>query len=87
MTTTTAPAPVRLGIVSFAHHHNYGFAAGALTLPGVTIAAVWDADPAVGAAAAEKFGTGFEPDLDALLARDDVDAVIVGSENVHHARH
>jgi len=86
-TSTTAPAPVRLGIVSFAHHHNYGFAAGALTLPGVSISAVWDADPAVGAEAAEQFETHFEPDLDALLARNDIDAVIVGSENVNHARH
>ena len=84
---TTTPQPVRLGIVSFAHHHNYGFAAGALTLPGVGIAAVWDADPAVGAEAAARFGTGFEPDLDALLRRDDVDAVIIGSENVNHAKH
>ncbi len=84
---TTTPAPVRLGIVSFAHHHNYGFAAGALTLPGVEITAVWDADAAIGKAAAEQFGTDFEPDLDTLLARDDIDAVIVGSENVHHARH
>ncbi len=84
---TATPAPIRLGIVSFAHHHNYGFAAGALTLPGVSISAVWDADPAIGAAAAEQFGTDFEPDLDTLLARDDIDAVIVGSENVNHARH
>ena len=84
---TTTPAPVRLGIVSFAHHHNYGFAAGALTLPGVEITAVWDADPVVGAEAAAQFGAEFEFKLDALLARDDIDAVIVGSENVHHARH
>jgi len=85
--TTTTPAPVRLGIVSFAHHHNYGFAAGALTLPGVSISAVWDADPAVGAEAATRFGADFEPDLDALFARADIDAVIVGSENVNHAKH
>jgi len=87
MTTTGAPALVRLGIVSFAHHHNYGFAAGALTLPGVEIGTVWDEDPAIGTAAADQFGTTFEPDLDNLLARDDIDAVIIGSENVHHARH
>jgi UDP-N-acetylglucosamine 3-dehydrogenase len=84
---TAAPAPIRLGIVSFAHHHNYGFATGALTLPGVSISAVWDADPEVGKAAAEQFSTTFEPDLATLLARDDIDAVIVGSENVHHAEH
>lgn len=85
--TVTAPASIRLGIVSFAHQHNYGFAAGALTLPGVSISAVWDADPEIGAAAAAQFNTEFEPDLDTLLARDDIDAVIIGSENVHHARH
>jgi UDP-N-acetylglucosamine 3-dehydrogenase len=85
--TTTTPALVRLGIVSFAHHHNYGFAAGAQTLPGVEIVAVWDADPAIGAEAAAQFGTTFEADLDTLLARDDIDAVIIGSENVNHARH
>lgn len=85
--TTPHPAPIRLGIVSFAHHHNYGFAAGALTLPGVSISAVWDADPEIGADAAERFNTEFVPNLDDLLVRDDVDAVIIGSENVHHAKH
>ncbi len=81
------PAPIRLGIVSFAHHHNYGFAAGALSLPGVSISAVWDADSDIGAAAARQFETDAETDLDALLARDDIDAVIVGSENINHAPH
>jgi predicted dehydrogenase len=84
---TTKPQPVRLGIVSFAHHHNNGFAAGALTLPGVSISAVWDAEPDVGQAAADRFETDVEVDLDALLARDDIDAVIIGSENVNHAKH
>lgn len=85
--TIATSAPIRLGIVSFAHQHNYGFAAGALTLPGVSISAVWDADPEIGAAAAVQFGTDFEPNLDALLARDDIDAVIIGSENINHAPH
>jgi predicted dehydrogenase len=87
MTMTTSAAPIRLGIVSFAHSHNYGFSAGALTLPGVSISAVWDDDAERGKAAAEQFGTDFEADLDALLARDDIDAAIVGSENVNHAKH
>jgi predicted dehydrogenase len=85
--TATTPALVRIGIVSFAHHHNYGFATGAQTLPGVEITAVWDEDPAAAAAAATQFGTSFDTDLDKLLARDDVDAVIIASENVNHARH
>lgn len=84
-TVTSSLAPVRLGIASFAHYHNYGFAAGALTLPGVSISAVWDADAEVGAEAADRFDTAFEPDLDVLLARDDIDAVVIGSENVNHA--
>jgi predicted dehydrogenase len=53
----------------------------------VSISAVWDADPAVGSEAATRFNTTFEPDLDALLTRDDIDAVIVGSENANHAAH
>lgn len=41
------------------------------------VTALWDPDETAGKAAAEKYGCEFAPDYDALLKRDDVDAVMV----------
>lgn len=77
---------VRIAMISFAHGHAEGYAACVRAIPNVELVAVTDDDPERGRAAAGKFGASFEPDLDTLLARDDIDAVIICSENVHHKR-
>ena len=49
------------------------------------VTCVWDEEPARGAQWAEELGAAFEPDLDALLARGDVDAVVLCSPTSMHA--
>ncbi len=48
------------------------------------ISALWDDDPVRGKTCAAKYGCDFEPDYDAVLARPDVDAVIVNSATNQH---
>ena len=45
---------------------------------------VWDEIPERGQAWAKELGTAFEPDLDKLLARDDVDAVCIDTPTNMH---
>ena len=70
-------------MLSFAHMHAYSYAAALLKLPDVTLVGVYDADAARGQAAAERYGTGFFGEVDALL-NSGLDGVVVCSENVHH---
>jgi predicted dehydrogenase len=56
----------------------------AQSTPGVRLVAAWDSDPVRGSRKAEEFGVPFEPDLDRLLARDDVQAVTLCAEPARH---
>ena len=78
---------VRFAMISFAHGHAEGYAACLKAIPYAELVVITDVDPARGRDAAERHGAAFEPDLDAVLGRDDIDAVVICSENVHHARH
>ena len=40
---------------------------------------MWDEEPELGKAFSKKYGIDFEPDLDKLLSRDDVDAVCINA--------
>ncbi|CAA9553715.1 MAG: NADH-dependent dyhydrogenase [uncultured Thermomicrobiales bacterium] len=77
---------VRIGMISFAHLHAEGYAGCVNSIPHAELVAITDDDPERGRSAAAQFGATFEPDLATLLARDDIDAVIICSENVHHKR-
>jgi len=77
---------VRIAMISFAHGHAEGYAACLKAIPYAELVVITDDDPERGRKAAETFGAAFEPDLAAVLARDDIDAVVICSENVHHAR-
>ncbi len=77
---------VRIAMISFAHVHALGYAACVRAIPNAELVAITDDDSERGHRAAEQFGATFEPDLDTLLARDDIDAVIICSENEHHKR-
>lgn len=75
---------IRVAMLSGWHVHAKGYANEANAIPGVKVTAVWDNDIARGTAWADELGAAFEPDLDAVLARSDVDAVIVcTSTNLH----
>lgn len=61
------------------HYHAKSFVRDLAEFPEATIIAVWDDDLARGQAYADEFGILFEPNLAALLARSDLDGVIVDS--------
>ena len=79
-----AGRPVRVAAVGFWHVHAPDYAELAAAHPGCELVAVWDDDPRRGRAGADRFGVPFAPDLDALLARDDVDAVTVTTATRAH---
>ena len=75
---------MNVALLSAWHVHAMGYAEEIAAAAGVKITGVWDNDAARGKKFAEHWKTGFEPDLDALLARSDVDAALVAcSTNLH----
>jgi predicted dehydrogenase len=78
---------IRLGVVSFAHGHVNAYIEAIKDFADANVVAGWDADRERGAAQCAKYGLTFEPDLNALLRRDDIDAVFVTSPTVKHAEH
>lgn len=78
------PPIVRAAMLSFAHVHAEGYARQANGLDGIQLAAVWDEEEYGGIQGAERHNLDFHSDLDALLARDDIDAVIVNAVTSAH---
>ncbi|MGC4379341.1 Gfo/Idh/MocA family oxidoreductase [Fictibacillus sp. Mic-4] len=77
---------MKLGIISFAHMHAYSYARALQDLDGVELCGISDENEARGREAAAKFGVTYFADYNALLS-EDIDAVIVTSENVNHHKH
>lgn len=84
-------APLRFAIVSFAHIHAWSYARVLKELEAegeARLVAIYDDDPDRLREAAQRYHVqDTYTDLDKLLARDDVDAVIVTSENAKHVVH
>lgn len=76
---------VRVALLSFAHSHQNAWAKVFSDRDDAEVVAVWDDEQARGQAAANRLGVAFVEDIDALLARDDVDAVTICAENAKHA--
>jgi predicted dehydrogenase len=76
---------IGIGIVSFAHGHVNAYASQIRTFDDARLAACWDDDAERGARNADSFGVPFAAGLEALLARQDIDCVIVASETNKHA--
>jgi predicted dehydrogenase len=77
---------IRLAILGFWHVHATDYAAEAQAHPGTEIVAAWDDDAGRGAAHAAELGVQFHEDLGDLLARSEVDGVIVTTATrTHHA--
>lgn len=78
---------VRVGILGFAHGHVHSYADVWRARPelGVRTVAGWDADAARAAEACGRNGIEQAATAGALLARPDVDAVVVASETSFHA--
>jgi predicted dehydrogenase len=85
MTDTTQTGPVRVAMLSFAHTHANAYAQILTELPDAEIVVIADDDEARGRAAADRFGTDFVTDWREAVARDDIDAVVICSENARHA--
>ena len=81
------PDPIRLGVISFAHGHVRAYCSVIAGFNDAQVIACWDDDPQRGAECAGQFGLEFMPELDDLLARADIDAVIIGSPTNRHADH
>jgi 1,5-anhydro-D-fructose reductase (1,5-anhydro-D-mannitol-forming) len=73
-----------VAVVGFWHVHAPDYAKLAEAASGTRLVAVWDDDHERGRAGAAEFGVDFVDDLDALLARDDLDAVIVTTATNQH---
>lgn len=74
---------VKIGIMSMAHMHAYSYAAAINVIDGAQLVGIADEDGERAVATAEQFGTRAFADYGALLS-EDLDAVVIGSENVHH---
>lgn len=79
-----AQKTVRVAMLSFAHLHAYGYAGVLTSMPGVELVVIADEDAERGKAAAEQFGTEWVAGFHDALSRDDVDCVVICSENVRH---
>jgi UDP-N-acetylglucosamine 3-dehydrogenase len=75
---------VRVGIVSFAHVHSPAYAGVLRDLAAADFVGITDEDADRGARAAEQYGVRFFDNVASLL--DEVDAVVVSSENKNHVR-
>ncbi|KPV43931.1 Gfo/Idh/MocA family protein [Alicyclobacillus ferrooxydans] len=76
---------MKFAIFSFAHMHAYSYAQALQHIHDAQLTVVADSHEERGEAAARKFGATYYKDYQDALQYGDFDAVIVCSENVHHA--
>ena len=75
---------LKVAMLSYWHVHAWDYTRQLMARDDVKITAVWDEIPERGEKAAKEIGAAFEADLDTLLKRDDVDAVVVDTPtNLH----
>lgn len=77
---------MNVAMISTWHVHAEGYAEQLQAIDGVTVAAVWDADPAKGAAWANKLGCRFEADYSAILADGSIDGIVMCAPTNEHAQ-
>lgn len=82
-----AQTPIRVGVISFAHGHIHRYIPEIATFDDAEVVVAWDADTQRGQENAQKYDIEWEPDLDVLLARTDIDAVFITSPTNKHAEH
>ncbi len=75
---------IQVALLSKWHVHSEGYGDQFASIPDVKVTVIWDEDPVRGKEWAEKMHCDYEPSLEKVLARTDVDAVSVGtSTNLH----
>ena len=75
---------LKVAMLSGWHVHAKDYANQVSKIENAAISAVWDEDPERGRAWADELGVPFEEDLQQVLNRDDVDAVIVDAPTNMH---
>ena len=75
---------LKIAMLSRWHVHAEGYAFEFKNRDDVKLTVVWDEEIEKGKEFAKQFGMDFEPDLDKLLARDDVDAVCINTPTNKH---
>lgn len=75
---------LRIAMLSFAHVHARGYAAHVQRHPEAEIVCVWDDMDSRGQEAADGLGLPYDNDLERVLGRSDVDAVVVNSTTNTH---
>ena len=76
--------PLRIAVLSRWHVHADEYAKAINDHPESRVAAVWDEDPGRGERWAKELGVDFAADYSALLARRDIDGVVVTSPTDRH---
>jgi predicted dehydrogenase len=76
--------PLRIAVLSRWHVHADEYAKAIVDHPDTRVAAVWDEDPQRGQRWARELGVDFVADYGALLARGDIDGVVVTSPTDRH---
>jgi predicted dehydrogenase len=74
---------MKIGILSFAHHHAEAYIANLRAIPGVVVSGVADQDPQRGQHFAQEYGAPFYAEYASLL-ESKPDGVIICSENANH---
>ena len=75
---------IQVALLSKWHVHAEGYGQQFAAIPDVKVTVVWDEDESRGREWAAQLGCDYEPSLEKVLARPDVDAVSVGtSTNLH----
>lgn len=77
---------INVGILSFAHLHAHSYASCLQSMPNASLTAIYDDDAKRGRAAVRDYGGKYFADLEKFLAQD-LQAVIICSENVNHRPH
>jgi predicted dehydrogenase len=80
----TPEGKIGIALLSFAHVHARGYADQVRDHPDCATLAIWDEDPERGQAEADKRGVDFYHELDDVLARDDVDGVVIDAPTSMH---
>ncbi|MEK8129308.1 Gfo/Idh/MocA family oxidoreductase [Paenibacillus filicis] len=75
---------LKVGLISFAHGHAFSYLRSLAALPEVEIVGIAHEDPVRVEEAVRQYGVPYFADYKQLLASD-ADAIVICSENVHHA--
>ncbi|GAA3408019.1 Gfo/Idh/MocA family protein [Paenibacillus hodogayensis] len=78
---------LKVGMISFAHGHANSYLHSLLTLPQAEVVAIADEVKSRVEGSLDKYGIDYYADYRDLLAKADIDAVVICSENALHAQH